>query len=345
MSIFTLCIFPTCLFLNCTEAKQSSCFYKRLLYLNVFSLFTMATPSETSPLIETSPPQRKHSRCCSNHVRYRLPRIEEKGAIVVIICNVLILSSLFAQFQEHYFTSNSLSIALFLTAVITFPIAGIVADTCVGRFKVIQESVALLTASSLLNIVLIPLQDYFTTTTAITLALLVQGLCCVGGSCYFACALPFIGDQLIGASGEQLSFAIYWIMWGLAIAFHTILLSFIPLRSLKFVAPTVALLCVSTMAFILCYWKGSLNTIPQLTNPYKLIFNVLHYSWKHKYPERRSALTYWEEDIPSRIDLGKSKYGTGGPFTVEEVEDVKTVFRLLPVIICAGGCLVGFYLG
>ena len=29
-------------------------------------------------------------------------------------------------------------------------------------------------------------------------------------------------------------------------------------------------------------------------------------------PERRSAFTYWEEDIPRRIDLGKSKYG--GPF-------------------------------
>uniref|UniRef100_A0A1X7VPM4 Uncharacterized protein n=1 Tax=Amphimedon queenslandica TaxID=400682 RepID=A0A1X7VPM4_AMPQE len=39
------------------------------------------------------------------------------------------------------------------------------------------------------------------------------------------------------------------------------------------------------------------------------------------------ALTYWEEEAPSRLDLGKDKYG--GPFTEEEVEDVKTVFRLL----------------
>ena len=107
------------------------------------------------------------------------------------------------------------------------------------------------------------------------------------------------------------------------------------------IAPAVALLCVSTMAFILWRWKNSLNTVHQLTNPYKLIFRVLHYSWKHKYPERRSALTYWEEDIPSRIDLGMNKYG--GPFTVEEVEDVKTVFRLLPIIFCTGGFCVGVY--
>ena len=33
--------------------------------------------------------------------------------------------------------------------------------------------------------------------------------------------------------------------------------------------------------------------------------------------------------MPSRIDLGKSKYG--GPFTTEQVEDVKTILRLLAI--------------
>ena len=56
---------------------------------------------------------------------------------------------------------------------------------------------------------------------------------------------------------------------------------------------------------------------------------------KHKYPENRSALTYWEEEAPSRLDLGKDKYG--GPFTIEEVEDVKTVFRMLPLFIAIIG--------
>ena len=93
------------------------------------------------------------------------------------------------------------------------------------------------------------------------------------------------------------------------------------------------------MALIFSYFKYLLTILPQLFNPYKLIFRVLNYAWKHKYPERRSALTYWEEDIPSRIDLGMSKYG--GPFTVEEVENVKTFFRLLPVLICGGGCSAG----
>ena len=68
------------------------------------------------------------------------------------------------------------------------------------------------------------------------------------------------------------------------------------------------------------------------------MYKVLNYSYQHKYPERRSAFTYWENDIPSRIDLGKDKYG--GPFTYEQVEDVKTFFRLLLLIMS----LFGFYL-
>ena len=73
-------------------------------------------------------------------------------------------------------------------------------------------------------------------------------------------------------------------------------------------------------------------------NPYKIVYNVLKYAKNHTFPENRSAFTYWEEDIPSRVDLGKSKYG--GPFTTEEVEDTKTFLRILPLLLA----LFGFHL-
>ena len=44
---------------------------------------------------------------------------------------------------------------------------------------------------------------------------------------------------------------------------------------------------------------------------------------------RRSAFTYCEDKLPSRIDFAKSKYG--GPFTTEQVEDVKMFLRVLAV--------------
>ena len=68
---------------------------------------------------------------------------------------------------------------------------------------------------------------------------------------------------------------------------------------------------------------------PKSPQTLKTIYNVLKFAAKHKAPLNRSALTYWEEDIPSRIDLGKSRYG--GPFTTEQVEDVKTVLPLLAI--------------
>ncbi len=66
---------------------------------------------------------------------------------------------------------------------------------------------------------------------------------------------------------------------------------------------------------------------PNCPQSLKTIYQVLKFAWKHKSPLNRSTLTYWEEDIPSRMDLGKLRYG--GPFTTEEVEDVKTFFKIL----------------
>ena len=55
---------------------------------------------------------------------------------------------------------------------------------------------------------------------------------------------------------------------------------------------------------------------------------------KHKVPIQRSAFTYCEDDVPSGLDLGKNKYG--GPFTTEQVGDVKAFYGILKVIFAVG---------
>ena len=79
---------------------------------------------------------------------------------------------------------------------------------------------------------------------------------------------------------------------------------------------------------------------PVTVNPVSLIFKVLKYAAKHKYPVQRSAFTYCENERPTRLDYGKSKYG--GPFTTEQVEDVKTFWRVLVVIVVIGISAVTF---
>ena len=81
-----------------------------------------------------------------------------------------------------------------------------------------------------------------------------------------------------------------------------------------------------------CLCQQWLDRTHKVTNPIKLIIQVLNYTRKHIYPERRSAFTYIDEEQPTRMDYGKEKFG--GPFTEEEVEDVKTVLRLLPLVMC-----------
>ena len=96
---------------------------------------------------------------------------------------------------------------------------------------------------------------------------------------------------------------------------------------------------VSIIGIIAClYYKMKFPIEQASRKPLRLIYNVLKYSYNHKQPERRSALTYWESGIPSCIDLGKHK--DGGPFTYEQVESVKTVFRLLLLMMS----LFGFHL-
>ena len=48
----------------------------------------------------------------------------------------------------------------------------------------------------------------------------------------------------------------------------------------------------------------------------KQIIDVFKYAYHHKYPVRRSVLSYYLNTYPSRIDFGKVQYG--GPFMNEE---------------------------
>jgi len=71
-----------------------------------------------------------------------------------------------------------------------------------------------------------------------------------------------------------------------------------------------------------------------VVNPYRLVFRVTRFASQHKVPVRRSAFTYCEDELPSGLDLGKSKYG--GPFTTEQVEDVKSFYEVSKVILALG---------
>ena len=79
-----------------------------------------------------------------------------------------------------------------------------------------------------------------------------------------------------------------------------------------------------------CSCRGHLLIEPTTSNnPVTLICKVLNYARKHSQPVRRSAFTYGEPP-PSRLDIAKERYG--GPFTTEQVEDVKSFWKILGLL-------------
>ena len=62
---------------------------------------------------------------------------------------------------------------------------------------------------------------------------------------------------------------------------------------------------------------------------------VLRYAWKNKQPRFRSAFTYQDHTKPSRIEFAKERFG--GPFTTEQVQDVKTFLRIVVALVPIGG--------
>ena len=152
-------------------------------------------------------------------------------------------------------------------------------------------------------------------------------------------SLQFGIDQLTDASSSEITSYISWYTWNFMLAsttgaiFTNCLTNYISLS--YFVLPLSCTLSILSD----CCFSHWLVKEPVTNNPLKLIYQVFKYAVKNKYPRLRSAFTYWEDKPYSRIDLGKNKYG--GPFTIEQVEDVKTFFQILAVI---GFCIPMFIL-
>ena len=92
---------------------------------------------------------------------------------------------------------------------------------------------------------------------------------------------------------------------------------------------------VMTLLLLISYWKRQwFHNEPGHQNPYRTVCGILKFTKNHKYPLQRSTFTYSESYIPSRLDFAKERFG--GPFTTEQVENVKTLLRILLILFVVG---------
>ena len=276
---------------------------------------------------------------CHCRPGYRARRVRSKGAVLVIVWNLLTWACSTASIVNVEVISQSAAFESIngMATVVLYLFAGWLADVYFGRYKVMKVSIWVVWWGSVGGTLLLMIHLLSARDVLKYISVVVAYACVtIGSTGVIVNAVPFGTDQMLGASSEEISAFIHWFVWamytGLASGYfvvnslhctglgddQTVLVSMLFAVAVSSVALCLDFLC-----------QNWLVIEPVSQNPLKSIYSVLKYAAKHKHPARRSALTYWEEDIPTRIDLGKSKYG--GPFTNEQVEDVKTFFRLLTI--------------
>ena len=231
---------------------------------------------------------------------------------------------------------------LICIAFISFPFFGLLADVWIGRYRAITIGIVASFLSWVTKGVGLILTDTGLHSESFlwTIYGITYGFQFCGYLAFKANIVQYNIDQLVGASADELNTIIYWHAAAVPLicCFTSAVICFVDSRSEYSDLATLSLSGIAITLVLASHslFKHKLENISLIKNPIKLIVRVLCYARKHKYPENRTALSYWEEEAPSRLDLGKEKYG--GPFTEEEVEDVKTFFHMLPLFIS----LVGF---
>ena len=284
---------------------------------------------------------------------HRIRKIRSKGAIIVLLSAFLVYGSFFAVYtmstegkdRKGAIVQDGPGAAAIIILSLSCPFAGWLADVHFGRYKVMRAGLWLMWIGTLYcGVILIFYHHYEHTSTGKNLlnyaGLVPAAILFTAGLAAFAVnTLQFGVDQMPDASAEEVSAFIHWFVWvmfaGEIIGILTNLIYDCTLYTIsnKYGSMVETVIPATMISLALCcdfLFRGWLTIEPESQNPLKTVSGVLKYAATHKCAERPRAITYCEDERPSRIDFAKEKYG--GPFTTEQVEDVKTCGRMLVVI-------------
>ena len=241
------------------------------------------------------------------------------------------------------------------------PMAGLLADIKFGRYKTLKCSAYItLTVISILSIFFITYTIVISIVTfhhidsvlfvfILLILFATIGVLITSSIVLITNAINFGMDQLHDSSTQDSILFVHWYVW---LNNLSLLVIGVPwslyiydtwyvdyVDAFRIVSISLHILILGAILFLLIVslcvvrhrQRWFLIESSGRVNPYKLVYRVVKFAWHHKIPVRRSAFTYCEDEWPSRLDLGKQKYG--GPFTVEQVEDVKVFLGIFKVLI------------
>ena len=221
---------------------------------------------------------------------------------------------------------------------LSFAFFGLLADVKTGKYNTIITGVLFSFLFWIFAGLAVIVKTFTDSTLFFTILLFAGYILQVIGYCSFRSNIvQFSIDQSVGASADELSAIIHWHSASIPILLVVVQAGQILIKPFAIVSYVLSGVSVSIVIISNSLLKHWLDTTHHKINPVKLITKVLNYSIKNKYPSNCSALTYWEEDYPSRPDLGMEKYG--GPFSEKEVQNVTTMLQLISLLIS----LVNFF--
>ena len=242
--------------------------------------------------------------------------------------------------------------AILAMVMMFYPLSGFIADVCCGRLKTVVVSLIFLLSCWILVSIGIAVLE--TTSGRVSLAIthdqgilvLILGILSlfafiIGLAGYQANFIQLGLDQLFEAPSQYLGLFVHYAIWAFHLGSVHFLINFfmaICVNSkvkVALVAMQVLIILIMIILLLISYWKRRwFHSEPGHQNPYKTVYNILKFAKSHKHPLRRSAFTHCDNYIPSRLDFAKERFG--GPFTTEQVENVKTFFRILLVLFAIG---------
>ena len=253
-----------------------------------------------------------------------------------------------------------------------YPVAGLIADVYLGRYRVIHIGFWLLWLGFAAILTSLSLEWHYTSSSMLPfkiLGIFATVLFMLGSASVEATIIPFGVDQIQqGASSDELSSYFSWYyFWrnagyvanGLcSLAIRTSLNPINKIVGLYDLPNTTvvnnmehtitssaiglfAIVCLTVTILVHFCLKSWFFNNRQRDNPLRTIINVLYFAAtvKRHAPRYRRSFRYGE-GRKSRIDLAKVEFD--GIYSAEEVEDVKTFLRILFLVLSLGCCFITY---
>lgn len=293
---------------------------------------------------------KKNGCSCKLGRIYRQYFFFSKSLIVVLLINALFSTALYGVTSEVLKIVIGSEYILTRTFVIhgitqiMFPIAGHLADLYIGRHNMIQFSLWLAWIGFAFLGMAFSFDDYnnhISSMNRFVILPITILLLSVSYVCFMSNLIPFGLDQLQGASHIHHSSFFYWWYWTLNVGIIFVNMPQYCQYNIEIdilIQAEIGLVCI-TMAIaldaLLKHWFV-IEPICKENNPLVQIAAILKEAFKRSKPQRIPSVVFHEINIQrfSRMDRIKKRYG--GKYETEEVEDVKTFFRMIIILIGVG---------